>query len=202
MLKIYFTLYLVFCSYAINAQGIDNDTAHHFLILYANKGHHTTHIIKESEFVQIYDKHGKYHHGKLYFINDSVIRIVHPHTITSDTMRISDIQKAKIKSILYFLKGYTGILVGSISALLGINLLIYEKHIVQQEQINGLIGAGMIIGAAGLIKKSASLMGGKWISSENYRFITCSSQQKSLKRKQLKPLLLKQQQNHQLNYVN
>lgn len=146
------------------------------------------HIIKESEFMQLYDKSGKFLHGRIYFINDSIIRILHPNTKTFDTVSIANIQKIKIKSIPYFLKGYAGLMLGGVSLMLGLNILLLEKEIVRSEQLNGIIGFGTIVTSVILLKKSASLMGGKWISAEKRRFFSYSSQQKSLKKKPLKRL--------------
>jgi hypothetical protein len=169
--------------------GQDNsaDSLQHYLILQSKGNHKYSIVFRENKKIEIYDSAGKSFKGKLLFINDSLIKLINPHSSKQDTFLISEITKIRHTGLLNKIVGYPSLVSGSVFFILG-SLLVSTSS--KSDSIAIAYGIASIVTSAPLLLISAILLHGKSYKISKYDFKILSANNRKLKRKDLKDLNL------------
>lgn len=175
-----------FTSELLVAQGIDNDSTHHYLIMRSKSPAHHSHIFRENKRLTLQHCNGKSFTGRLYFINDSTVQLINVIKLKADTFTLNDITKVRNSTLLAGAIGYSTMAASSV-LLLGGALMIADGN-VYGDETETAIGVALSISGIFYALLGKSMIKGKRLHLHQYDLKQHTAKGYQLKRKHLKYL--------------
>lgn len=186
MLRPFLLLFLLSVKLNGFAQGIDNDSTHHYLILRSKSPAYHSRIFRESKRLTIQHRNGKSFTGRLYFINDSTVQLINVVKLKSDTFKLNDIAKLKNSTLVAGVIGYTAMASGLGMLIGGVALIVDGSYYDDELETS----VGVVLSLSGIIYTFAgkSMVKGKPLHLYDYDIKQHTAKGYELKHKHLKYL--------------
>ncbi|MFM6982965.1 MAG: hypothetical protein ACKOXF_02455 [Chitinophagaceae bacterium] len=180
MLKPFLFLFLLFSFSHLQSQGIDTDSTKHYLILRSKSPAYHSRIFGEGKRLTLFHKNGNKFKGRMYFISDSVVKLINVVSLKSDTFALNDISKIKNSTLLSGIMSYTAIISSGFMLGGGIYLL------ADGGEIENIVGAFLTIGGVVYLAGGLSAKDGKPLHLYDYDLKQHTAKGYKLKHKHLK----------------
>ncbi|MFM6982966.1 MAG: hypothetical protein ACKOXF_02460 [Chitinophagaceae bacterium] len=189
MKKLFLLLLLIFSIHQVSGQGIDTDSTHHYIVMRSKSPYKLSYVIGESRRIRVADKKGHSAKGRLYFINDSTVRVINAFTLRSDTFKISSISNIRTATLFNQITGISGLFVGGVWCIAGAALVGSSAGASSSyAPIALFFGLVAIASSIPIMITGAAMLQGRNLRSKHYDLKLHTAKGYKLKRKHLKYL--------------